>query len=242
MDYQIAVPSYRRADRVRVFDSFPQATVYVPESQYDDYAAHYGAERLISIPDAIDGDISRKLNWMIEHRLCDHWCYMDDDVYGFGRWQHGRRSQMTADECHEFILDGFRMCEESGCRMWGVNIINDKRAYSVFSPFQLLAPIPGPFSGQIMDHGIRYDPAMGVKQDYDFWLQMIAKYRRTFRFNQVHYLKKEEAKGGAYSYRTMEKERAWAAAIVKKWGRVIRYDEKRKNILDPRISIPIPGC
>jgi hypothetical protein len=113
----------------------------------------------------------------------------------------------------------------------------------VHRPMQLLAPILGPFGGHLLPHGLVYDERMGAKEDYDLWLQAIHKHRRTLRFNKYHQLKAEEARGGITATgRTMDQERAWAEAIMRKWGRVIRYDEKRKNLLEARVSIPIPGC
>ena len=35
-----------------------------------------------------------------------------------------------------------------------------------------------PFAGHLMDHGLRYDEAMFLKEDYDHWLQHIERYRR----------------------------------------------------------------
>lgn len=242
LDYHIAVPTFGRVGRVRVFESFPDATLYVPESQAEEYSAQYGAERVRVVPDSVEGNLARKLNWMLERTPSENWLRIDDDVDGLGVWDAGQWRKLTAPECTSFVSNGFRMCRESGSVFWGVNIIKDKRAYSVFRPIKLLAPVLGPFNGHCLPHGLKYDERMGAKEDYDFWLQVIARYRRTWRFDKYHYLKREEKTGGWYSRRTMDNEREWATRIVAKWGKVIRYDEDKKNLLDGRVAIPISGC
>lgn len=244
--YHVAIPSYGRPGRVEALRVFPDATLYVCEREAESYAWFYPGVALVAVPDAVEGSLARKLNWILERALSEgirHLLRVDDDVRALGTWQLGSWRRLTVAQADAFVRDGFRMAEETRTAFWGVNVIQDKRAYSVFRPLKLLAPILGPFGGQVLDHGLRYDERMGAKEDYDFWLQMVRRYRRTLRFDGYHYAKREETVGGWYASRTMERERQWSRAIVAKWGRrVIRYDETTKNLLDGRVNIPIPGC
>lgn len=196
------------------------------------------------VPDEVEGSLARKLNWMLDHAQNEHMLRVDDDVYGIIRWEvpQKRYRRLSQTEIDRLIWQGFLLAQEAGTVMWGINVNADARSYGAMRPFGLLAPILGPWQGHLLEHGIRFDGAMGAKEDYDFWLQAIERYRYTFRMNAYAYMKREGQTGGWHSSRTMERERAWADAIQQKWGRVIQYDESKKNLLDGRISIPIPGC
>jgi hypothetical protein len=241
-DYYIAVPSYKRVGQVRVFDILPQAHVWVPQSQYDAYAAEYGAERVVAVPDDQDGSIVKKRNYILDHSPCSHLLMVDDDVYGIGRWEEAKHSRLNVEEAEWLIRMGFRMAEEAQVVFWGINQLMDGRAYRLMQPIKFLAPFLGPWQGHLLEHGLRFDPEMGAKEDYDFFLQVIRKYRKALRFDKYHYLKGEGKTGGIHAQRTLARENAWIAAITRKWGRnIIKYDGNKKNLLDGRVSILIPG-
>lgn len=247
MKVDVVIPSYRRPDRVRALKAFPDAEVWVPESQVDSYQAVYKHANIRTVSDAIDGigTVALKLNYILKVKIetrALNVLRVDDDVEGIGVWEGGEHRELSVDEIARLVHDGFRMAREAHVPLWGLNILKDKRAYSVFRPFSLLAPILGPFTGHVLPHDLWYDAKMGTKEDYDLWLQAIHGYRRTLRFQKYHYLKKEDTRGGLYASRTHDRERSFATAITRKWGDVIRYDETKKNLLDARVAIPIQGC
>jgi hypothetical protein len=243
--YHVAIPSYGRADRVRALDLFPEATVYVGERQALTYEAMIGP-RVVAVPNEVEGNLARKLNWILEHCIAqghENVLRVDDDVFAVGMWELGEHFVLSGDEVDALVSDGFRMAREASTVFWGINILQDRRAYSVMRPIHLLAPVLGPWGGHVLDHGLRYDEQMGAKEDYDLFLQVIEKYRKVLRLDKYHYIKKEETRGGWSLSRTAENELEWARRIEAKWGRkVIKYDPNKKNLLDGRVTIPIPGC
>jgi hypothetical protein len=241
----VAIPSYARAGYVRALDVFPTATLYVPMCQVDEYNQASAETAVLGVPDRVDGigTVALKRNWIMDHSPERRLVMVDDDVRRFGYWEHGVRRFFAPDEVLEFIERAFVMADDMNVPVWGVNPMSDKRGYGEMRPFSFLAPITGPFTAHRLDHGIRCDPKMGTKEDYDFWLQVINRYRMTLRFNKYHWVKDEQSHGGLYTTRTMDRERADADAITRKWGaRVITYKETTKSILDPvSVNVPIAG-
>lgn len=242
---QVAIPSYKRAGRVKSFGLFPASAhpeVWVPESQYDSYAAKQPELALRAVPDQFDGHgMAVKRNYMLDTADADVVIMVDDDVKEFRRWEGTEARALSVDEIGELVEMGSDLASQIGSALWSPNIKADPRAYSKLRPFSLLSPVLGPFTGVVRTHAsrLRYDTRFKSKEDYDFWLQAIYYTRRTLRLNQFCFLKKEEQTGGLA--RTFDDELAEARVIERKWGDVIRYAGK-KSLLDGTIHMPIPGC
>lgn len=245
----VAIKSYKRAGRVTTFGPFPFASVWVPESQTEQYQWHYG-DRVMTIPDACDGNLCRKSNAILDRSPRDWTLILDDDISRVGMWEGGQRHWLTPDEIAVLIDHHFDLASRLGVRLWGINQNFDPTSYRVFCPLNLLAPILGPFNGHLIPE-LRYDETVLGKDDYDFWLQNIHKYHRTMRANKYHYVHDHgKRSGGFVSMRTADVERQGADRLVDKWGGdVVRpggVKGKRwstgKNILNTRIIVPINGC
>lgn len=245
-EYVVAVPSWGRAGLVRVFDVFPQAVLWVAERQRAAYEAAHPGRAVEAVPDELDGigTVAPKLNWLLDQLAgARHVLMIDDDVWGIGRYERGEHAVLTTAEADALVRQGFALAAELGVPLWGINILQDQRAYSVMRPFKLLSPILGPFRGHLLPHGLRYDAGVGAKEDYDLWLQAIHRYRRTLRFDKYHYLKANETRGGFAAVRTRAWELETCRAVESKWGTAtIRYDTAKKNMLDARVHVAIPGC
>lgn len=243
-EIHVAIPSYKRPNKVRALGAFPHATVYVPDSQFAAYSeALPVTTELVAIPDTADGNIARKRNWILDHAPSEWVLMVDDDLLGIGVWEGlaDQPRRLGVDEAMAFVSQGFRMATEAGVHLWGINLVRDRRTYCTIRPFGLLAPILGTFAGHALPT-LRYDEGFFTKEDYDFWLQHIEKYRRTLRFNKYVQEKRDEETGGLSGWRTMEREKQMADRLITKWGKIVRYNTKYKGILDARVSIPIPGC
>jgi hypothetical protein len=239
--FEVAIPSYGRAGAVKALPLFPYAVLYVPASQEADYRAVYPDANYHIVPDDQDGSAAKKRNYILTHSPCQDVLMVDDDVTSMGYWECGVYHRMLVGEIYDLVGQGFRMAREAKAPMWGINLLMDKRAYSVLRPFSLISPILGTFCGHCLPHGLLYDDSMGAKEDYDMFLQAIRKYRRCFRFNKYNFTKDRDTKGGWYSQRTNERELEWAKRCEEKWGKLVNW-KKNKNLLNGRVNIPIPGC
>jgi len=246
---KIAIPSYKRADRLVGRDYFKSALYVVPESQADEYIAQVGKRRVVAIPDRVDGNMARKRNWILKN-MGRPLVMIDDDVVCLrtaeGMKDNGKLNQardLTSEEATEVIAHGFNLANEWGIVFWGLNINPDGRIYHQYRPFSLNQIVLGPFQAHLV-HGFLYDPKMGTKEDYDFSIQVLNDERKLLRLNKYSYVCDHgDNPGGIVSYRTMDLEVQYCRAIERKWGRdIIRYPMKPKRIsqlLNGRVNIPI---
>jgi hypothetical protein len=245
----VAIRSFRRAGRVTSFAPFPFASVWVPESQGDEYRSHYGG-RVITIPDDCDGNLCRKSNAILDRSPCAWTLIVDDDIPRVGMWEGGRRHWLEPDQIAGMIVHQFELADQLGVRLWGINQNFDPTSYRVLCPFNLLAPILGPFNGHLSPE-LRYDESVLGKDDYDFWLQNIRRYHKTLRANKYHYIHDHGKKSGGFvSMRTAETEQHGVDRLIEKWGSTVihpggvkgKRHSTGRNILNTRVSIPINGC
>lgn len=245
----IAIPSFKRPDRLVGRDYFKSAVYVVPQSQAKGYVAQVGKSRVVAIPDRVDGNMARKRNWILKN-LDRPLVMIDDDVVGLrtaeGMKGNGKLDQardLSPDEAQGVIAQGFNLAREWGIVFWGLNVNPDGRIYHQFRPFSLNQVVLGPFQAHL-DHDLRYDPKMGTKEDYDFSLQVLNEERKLLRLNKYSYVCDHgDNPGGIVSYRTMDLEVEFCRAIERKWGRdIIRYPMKPKRIsqlLNGRVNVPI---
>jgi len=253
----IAIPTYKRAGQLAGKDYFKNAVYVLPESQRDEYLKVLPSKRMAVIPDDCDGNIARKRNWILDN-MPRPLLMLDDDVkrimmtegvhktirgkYGF---KASEKTVMTPDQAQMVIEQGFNLAYQWGCVLWGINVNTDGRNYQQYKPFSLSQVVLGPFQGHL-DHPLRYDERMGTKDDYDFSLQVLHRYKKILRINKYAYdCAHGVNSGGIVSTRSMERETAYCRAIERKWGRrIISYPLKAKkmgDLLNGRVNIPIAG-
>ncbi|HUS48606.1 MAG TPA: hypothetical protein VMZ91_00435 [Candidatus Paceibacterota bacterium] len=82
----------------------------------------------------------------------------------------------------------------------------------------------------IKPNDLRFDTSLTLKEDYDYTLQHLQKYKNCFRYQKYlfefeHY----KNKGGAVDYRTEQEEQKNIKILFAKWGNKIKLNPKRKN-------------
>ena len=249
-EIHVAIRSYKRAGKVKTLAMFPQASIWIPESQEDDYLKFYDPDQLVTIPDKLDGNTSRKFNAILDLTPAAWTLILDDDITRIGVWDDEDHIYLEPEEIEHLILMGFLLASDLGIRLWGINQGRDELWYETYKPFNLLAPVLGPWTGHLNPE-LRYDERVPSKEDYDFWLQNIRTHRKTLRLNKYHYLHDHgKMAGGHVSMRTMDLELGDIERMRIKWGdRVFRSGGTAggrkatgKNILNSLLRIPIPGC
>ena len=241
----VAIASYKRAGKVTSLKVLPFAWIWVPESQGDDYRKYYG-DRVITIPDALDGNLPRKRNAILDKAPCPWVMILDDDLTKIGYFEDGTEHVYTPETLAAMIEAHFLLADEFGCKLWGVNQTYDPLHYRTFTPFSLLSPILGPIGCHLAPE-LRYDEQSGLKEDYDFWLQNILKYHKVLRVNKVHYYHDHGSlPGGVVSQRTMAYEESSVAYMRQKWGSLFASRSEAGNrrggdILNSLVKVPISG-
>jgi hypothetical protein len=227
----------------------PFAVLWVPESQAEEYARCYGEARVQAIPDALDGNLCRKSNAILDRSPCSWTLILDDDLSAIGFYEAGRKIDLSPDEFAGMIVRHFELADALGVTLWGINQGSDALWYDTFEPFNLLAPILGPFNGHLSPK-LRYDESVLGKDDYDFWLQTIRRHRKTLRANKYHYRHDHGTMpGGFVSMRTKAVEQAGVERMRQKWGKLYKPGGSAgggratgQNILNSKIRLPIQGC
>jgi hypothetical protein len=211
--------------------------------------------RIVTCPDNLRGNIARVRNWILDqNKDVRGVVQFDDDVKYIGVWREQKFYKLGADDTEEMIEKGFSLAEQWGMYLWGINMAVDKGCYREGMPFCTVRPVLGTFCG-IRPNPLRYDERFSLKEDYDYAIQHLQKYRGIFRMNAYQYMAlHNEQAGGCAAYRSREKEREQFDLLQKKWGsKIVREDEgndkamvrgenvKKTFDLNPKIIAPIDG-
>ena len=244
---KICVLSYKRADEVITGRYLPAATIVVPESQEVEYR-QYNKNPIVACPDAEDGNISKKRNWTIKHfKDKEDIVLMDDDIRQIGYNEDGTGSfRISPKRFEEFCLIAFNMCRELGTPLWGLNQNFDPLNYKSYSPFSFTSCVLGPVMGICKENDFLFDEDIYLKEDYDFSLQVLLKYRKILRFNKYHYVSKHIFnKGGLVGTRSKELEKEHALRLQQKWGNkvvtIFRTTAYGNETINPKVAVPIKG-
>jgi hypothetical protein len=222
------------------------ADIIVPKSQVEAYREH-NANRIVSIPDKLNGNIARKRNAVLDLYPGDWVTMLDDDIKWVGYHEEGIRIKADEDYFLDFCQNMFVMAEEMGSLIWGVNVSSDEKFYREYSPFSLSSVILGPFLNVINDdEELRFDEKIAPKEDYDYFLKVINKYRRVLRNNKWFYEAEHIMnKGGIAGQRNAKKEIRLLDMLVKRWGNKIvqtnRVTHMGNKTINAIIRVPIKG-
>lgn len=243
---KIIIPSYKRAGILETTKWLSSAIVVVPESQKQEYEDLNPYINLVTIPDEKDGSISRKRNAILEMFPDEDILMLDDDIKWVGYHEGGMMNRANNDYFVEFALNMFQMAKECGTILWGVNVQSDKKFYREYSPFSLSSVILGPFMGIRNISNLRFSQELSNKEDYDFSIEVLRKYRKILRNNKWFYVCGHITnKGGIVGQRNADDEYRKGLLLQKKWGSKI-VDIKRKTqggnmTINPIVRIPIRG-
>lgn len=243
---KVCIISYGRAKNVITADWLKSAEIVVPKSQEEEYK-EFNHNPIVTIPDELDGDSTRKKNAVLNLYPNEKVTILDDDIKYVGYYEYGKMIIAPEDHFLEFCEDMYLLAEELGTILWGVNVQSDKKFYREYSPFSLSSVVLAPWTNIInTDPSMRYDESLWLKEDYDFYLQVLNKYRRVLRNNKWFYVSKHITNsGGLVDKRTSEEEEKQILALQRKWGsrivKVKRRTQGGNRTINPIVEAPIRG-
>ena len=238
-------PSYKRPEKSITQKNYPFVKLVVCESQSKEYL--YNGNDIVICPDSAQGNISRIRNWIKDNLMnnYDSIIMIDDDNNGIGIWQKQKYKVLNSEELQEFCENIAIMCNDFGYKSFGLNCVIYKGAYREHSPFSTNKFIGAPFHGIIKGNECIYDESIPLKEDYDWTLQNLKKYKGVLRINFASYnVKQAEQKGGCANMRNVKEEERQFNLLQKKWGsKIIQNDKmsKKKFDFNPIIKSPIKG-
>ena len=239
-NYKVYCPSYKRHNLATTHLLFkPETFCYVVgESEVEAYKK-LGVD-VKSIPEEKNTCIAAARNWILENRDQQNLVQVDDDMKAIYWILRRERIPLSPDDIHHQIVNGFQMSKDLGAGLWGMQVNPDPMTYSTKYPFLLNKPVCGTFCG-ISDIELRYDETITLKEDYDYFIQSMLKYRKVLRFEFLcYYVDHQKMAGGCQEYRTHEKELENKIKFKKKWGdKIIRDNERNPDSYNLRIRLPI---
>lgn len=259
MNIRICAPSYKRPGEVDTLKYLPHARIYVSNDEVEMYRkANPGAD-IVGVDPKYQGNLCRIRNHILDVEIPqnDATVIIDDDLQWIAYFEFNEHHKLrTEEEVMRFIEKYSDLARSWGILYWGIQINFDRQSYREYNPFSLTSYIGGPFGVHLGEHGVRYDEALPLKEDYDFTLQYLNRYRKMLRVNKYHYSTKQAVQpGGVAAYRSVEKEKEQLAALQRKWGSKIvkreKLDFSRSQVrnpkkvrpfdLNPILSVPIRG-
>jgi hypothetical protein len=238
-------PSYKRPEKSITQTLYPFIKLVVKESEADEYINN--GNDIVICPNEVQGNISRVRNWIKDNLMNDNDAIImvDDDNKGIGRWENQKYKLFKNDELIEFCESLTILCKDFNYYSFGLNCVIDKGAYMEHTPFSTTKFIGAPFHGIIKGNECEYDEEIPLKEDYDWTLQNLKKYKGVLRCNFASYnVKQAEQKGGCSSMRNIKEEERQFSLLQKKWGsKIIQKDKKSKRSFDfnPILKSPIKG-
>ena len=183
---RIIAPSYKRANGVLTQRLYPETEIVIAEHEYNEYKKT--VKNIIVCPDEIQGNISRVRNWIKNNLMTkDVIVMIDDDNMGIGVWQKQKYKILSQHELNEFCENISIMTNDYGFKAFGINCVIDKGAYMEHTPFSTNKFIGAPFHGIFKDNELNYDEEIPLKEDYDWTLQNLYKYKGVLRVNYASY-------------------------------------------------------
>lgn len=239
------IPSYKRPQKSISQIMYPFFKLVVRESDAEEYIKN--GNDIVVCPDSAQGNIARIRNYIIDNLMKDYDAIVmiDDDCSYIGYWQNQKYIKMDAEELSEFIESMSVLTKEFNYKAFGLNCLTDKGAYREHTPFSTNSFIGAPFMLIMKDNECRFDEEVSLKEDYDFTLQNLLKYKGVLRANFASYkVKQSEQEGGCAHQRNTQEEQKQFNRLQKKWGqKIIQKDPGSKKEFDfnPILKSPIKG-
>lgn len=206
--------------------------MFVAESEAEAYRKNYKDNEIVVHPDDVKG-LTPKLNWMLRYareKKYDVMVKVDDDfqkcVY-LGE----KREDIKPDELYETLESWSVMCLDSLTNLFTVLETADTRRFDYTNPFSLFSAIRIGFYGIILTDEQWFDERFILKQDIDFALQTMYRYKHMIvdrRYSFV-YTTTMENQGGCATYRNMETEKQSIEMLRRKWGNYIFSQSKNAS-------------
>lgn len=253
MKISVAAPSYKRPNAVDTLTYLPSTKIYVDEKEADEYRKNYPKANIVAVESKYQGNVCRIRNKILEDHKNEIVCIIDDDLRSIAYFEKDVDHKIPDEYSFlAFLYKYTQMALDMDIRLWGINVNFDKQCYREYTPFSFTSYIGSPFMVHIRPE-LRFDERLSLKEDYDFTLQNLNKYRRTLRVNKYHYVVKQvDQPGGCAAYRNMDREKEQLLLLQKKWGSdIVRIDagksrshksEKVRGFdINPIIHAPIVG-
>lgn len=207
MHYEIAIPSYKRtsvlnkatlATLVRLGADLERVTVWTAnDEQREIYEAELQPK--VRVRTARPGVMAARQHYHDHYPAGTRILNLDDDVYGL-RQKDGDKLKEPEFTLDQIVELGFKMCESTGARIWGINPVTNgwfmKDHISVGLRY-ICAIFYGSYAGDREMLGARVtDPSKTSVEDFEMSIKSFIAHGATVRFEFLTPPSKYFADGG----------------------------------------------
>lgn len=240
---KIAIPTYNRdiIKTAMLLSAFDPNDVYIFPNNYGDKLGAEVLKLTILYPEfhvvGLDTKgIGEARNGILNYFPAGEEIVMlDDDIDLFERLVieeetlKGKLSPLDNEEIKVLFEQNFAICKNNETKLWGVYPVRNAffMKNRVYNKGFCIGTVLG-----IIVNDLRFDPLASFKEDYDYTLQNIIKYKKICRFDYItikagHYTNK----GGVCEQRKAdpEKEGRVAKYLIRKYPGLVRANSKRPN-------------
>lgn len=239
MKYEIAIPSYKRAQILldktlkylcsKTNADIMSITVFVAnEAERKEY------RKLIMTPKIaiVVGrpTLRAQRNFMRKYyKVGTNVLFMDDDIEGIYQATNAKTLNLVRN-INDLCSNAFDMCHQFGVSLWGIS--------AVLNPFFMagkgistdLKYIIGACYGEVIRHDKFYDLELEDKEDFERTIKHFIKDGNVIRFNELapktNYYKE---KGGMQETRTKERVKESALFLLRKYPKYCKLNTGKKN-------------
>lgn len=240
MTLQVIIPSRGRYDCSRTLRLFEHVSLCVGEDEAPRYqAANPGAELLVHPAEVLG--MGRKRQWILEHLdpKAEGVFMVDDDVTACMCLVGQTQREITDRRDIAQIVENAASCaREAGTILFGFMYTADTRHFRAYHPISFTGYVNGfamgilrPPPGQLHEAGVRFDPLLTTKQDIDFSLQVLLKYRILWKDNRFAFRSGGWFRnvGGMATVRTSATVAANIERLRAKWGEAVQIDHYERT-------------
>lgn len=237
-DYQVAIPSYHRADALRVYTlallqerGVPLSRVTVFLDEGDPHALDYSHLGVNTVTSPVKGINAQRRIISGHYPPGTPVVSLDDDITNVLRATDPKTLE-PVDDLDGFFKDAFEYTRGLGLNVWGAAAVANPFFMTPGKPPTtnlkfLIATMWGYFSRP--GHPV-HDTTVTVKEDYEFSLRAWWYDGGVVRFNDIttkadHY----KEPGGCQDYRTAETSAVAAAQLMEQWPGLVRVNDRRKS-------------
>jgi hypothetical protein len=216
LGYKICVPSKGRGGKVLTAKIFPDAFIYVPESEFHEYKMY---KNVVSVPNSIKG-ITATRNYILKSNNCNI-LFIDDDLQ-YGGWidKQTEKYKVIRFKSSEDFYAEFRklwhIVSELDYKIWGLFTVGNNLTQYSYQPFILHGVVLGSCMGVINDGSYYFDETFLVKEDYELSMRHIKERGGILRANYI-FMQHEHQKmeGGCRDSNRIQKEKEAIKKLIK---------------------------
>ena len=236
----IAVPSKGRAGLTTTNKILPNATFFIPESEYHQYKGL--VKNIICIPKEIRG-ITPTRNWILKNTN-EKWVVMlDDDAknvgYNFLDKRNTKKIEVRDEGFWmEEFLKFFDLTEKKDYKIWGTKTQSSPRGTYPYKPILTRSYVTASLMGIINDGEYYFDENFVVKEDYEICLRHIKDKGGILGIRYLHWENDHWTKdGGCKDYRTINIEKKAIKDLIKLYPSMISSVKRQANEFTIKLNL-----